>query len=86
MGKTARDVLVLALIELAIGLMLGVLAAGGYTTWRTGGDIAGVGFGTFFEHAPWTVGRFGEPFRTGLIVLAGVAAFIVVAVPAIGHM
>ncbi|WP_226583537.1 type IV secretion system ATPase VirD4 [Acuticoccus sediminis] len=85
MGKTARDVLVLALIGLAIGLMLGVLAAGGYTTWRTGGEIADVGFGTFFEHAPWTVGRFGEPFLTGLIVLAGVAALFVVAVPAIGH-
>ena len=85
MGKTARDVLVLALIGLVVGLMLGVLAAGCYTTWRTGGDIADVGFGTLFEHAPWTVGRFEEPFRTGLIILVGVAAFFVVAVPAIGH-
>ncbi len=85
MGKAAREIVTLALIGLTVGLMLGVLAAGGYTTWRAGGDIANVGFGAFFEHAPWTVGRFGEPFRTGLVILAAVAVASAVAVPAIGY-
>ena len=78
MSKTAREISTLALFGLAVGLMLGGLAAGAYTTWRTGGNIANTGFGAFFEHAPWVVGGFKEPFKTGLMILAGVAAVLAV--------
>ncbi|WMS45230.1 type IV secretion system ATPase VirD4 (plasmid) [Acuticoccus sp. MNP-M23] len=85
MSKTAREISTLALFGLAVGLMLGVLAAGVYTTWRSGGDIANTGFGAFFEHAPWVVGGFKEPFKTGLMILGGVAAVLAVATAAIGY-
>lgn len=85
MNKAVRDILSLALIGLGVGALMGILAAGAYATWRTGGNVENVSFGTFFDLAPWAVGYFGEPFKTGLVILAGTAAVFTVAVPALGY-
>ena len=84
MTKAMKDILALALGGLVIGVLLGILAAGGYATWVVRGDMANIGFGTIFAFVPWEVGYFGEPFRTALMVGSAVAAILTVAVPALG--
>lgn len=69
---------------LLIGAMLGVVAASGYVTWQTGGDVANVEILRVFDFAPWTLGYFGEPFRMALYIGLGVMAALTFLVPAIG--
>lgn len=85
MPKAVRDVASLALMGLVLGLMLGVLAAGLYATWATGGDMANVGFGTILAFAPWEVGGWREPFRRAVTVGGAVALAVTCAVPALAY-
>lgn len=62
MTKAVRDVAPLALTGLVIGIMLGILAAGGNATWAVGGDLANIGFGTILAFAPASLGAITEPF------------------------
>ena len=81
---TFKDVAVLALCGLIIGILAGVIAAGAYATWAVRGDMTTIGFGTILAFAPWEIGYFGEPFRTALIAGGLVAAVFTVATPALG--
>ncbi|QBJ23062.1 type IV secretion system protein VirD4 (plasmid) [Haematobacter massiliensis] len=69
---------------LLLGALLGVVAASGYVTWQTGGDLANIEVLRVFDFAPWTRGYFGEPFRMALYIGLGVMAALTVLVPAIG--
>ena len=64
MDARLKDILVLAFAGLLTGGLLGVLAAGIYATWATGGDPANVGFTTILAFAPASFALVTEPFRT----------------------
>jgi type IV secretion system protein VirD4 len=85
MTSAARDILSNALLGLVAGLALGVLGAGAYAMWATGGDPGNVGFTTILAFAPWEVGGFREPFRTAVMVGGAVALATTVAMPALLH-
>lgn len=84
MGTKANEVVLLALGGLVIGGMLGIIAAGGYATWATGGDVANIGFGTIFEYLPRSWATITEPFRTSALIGGALALLGLVAVPAMG--
>lgn len=80
----ASEIAKLASGGLVLGALLGVVAASGYVTWQTGGDLANVEILRVFEFAPWARGYFGEPFRMALYIGLGVMAALTALVPAIG--
>ncbi len=84
--SSAKTILLLALGGLAIGLLLGAIAAGAYATWITGGDAANVGFTTIFRFFPETTSAITttEPIRTALMIWGGIALVVAIAVPVIG--
>ena len=84
MDTKIREIAVLAFGGLVIGSMLGIIAAGGYSTWATGRDLTNVGFGTIFEYLPQTWTLITEPFRTAAMIGGGFALLGAVAFPAIG--
>ena len=84
MDARLKDILVLAFAGLLTGGLLGVLAAGIYATWATGGDPANVGFTTILAFAPASFALVTEPFRTATMIGGGVTLALTVGVPAIG--
>lgn len=83
-NSNLKNGLLLALAGLAIGGMLGVLAAGAYATWVRGGDMTNVGFGTILAFRPVSWQVITEPFRTAGMIGAGIALAMMILVPAVG--
>lgn len=85
MEQLPKELAKLSAAGLALGAPLSLLAAGGYATWATGGDIANVGFGTIFDYMPpaYQLIPYYEPFFTSLKVGAAAILATTVAVPAV---
>jgi len=81
MNKALKDGLVFGLFGALIGASVGVIAASAYVTIKAGEKFDQVELLDIFKHAPWVIGRYGEPFHTGLLMMAagvmvGTIAFI----------
>ena len=81
MNKSLKDGLAFGLFGALIGGAVGVIVASGYVTIKAGGKLDQVELLDILEHSPWVTGLYGEPFHTGVLIMAagaivGAIAFI----------
>lgn len=73
MKKAIKDGLIFGLFGTAIGAMVGVIGASAYVSIKSGRKIEDVGLLDIFQHAPWIIGSYSEPFQTGSMIIAATA-------------
>lgn len=73
MKKAIKDGLIFGLFGTAIGAMVGVIGASAYVSIKSGRRIEDVGLLDIFQHAPWIIGSYSEPFQTGSMITAATA-------------
>lgn len=75
MKKVVQDALIFGFVGLMVGSLVGVIVASAYVVVVQGGKFNDVDGFEIFDYAPWVVGRFQDPFETGILIV-GAAALI----------